>query len=284
MGLCTCSKNRKLDPTKTTTLRKQFRIDMDRRFKIIRKDLITSIIDNDCFGLDVIVVNSPTTKKQFDFPRSADKVTAFLEWLNEQENENLLTISKRIGRKISADTSWMDIYIESAYKKGILHAQSVMTTKGIEFVKREINASFFRPLHADRVGLLYTRTFSDLKGITAEMDKQISRILSEGLSKGWDTRRIARDLADRVDKIGITRARTLTRTEVIRAHAEATLNEFEEAGLDGVEVEAEWLTAGFEVCPECEELEGQIFTIEEAHGMLPKHPNCKCTWLPVIRK
>jgi hypothetical protein len=33
-------------------------------------------------------------------------------------------------------------------------------------------------------------------------------------------------------------------------------------------------------CPLCEELEGVILRIEEAHGMLPRHPNCRCSFAP----
>jgi len=27
-------------------------------------------------------------------------------------------------------------------------------------------------------------------------------------------------------------------------------------------------------------MEGEVFTVEEAHGMIPLHPNCRCTWIP----
>jgi SPP1 gp7 family putative phage head morphogenesis protein len=73
----------------------------------------------------------------------------------------------------------------------------------------------------------------------------------------------------------------LARTEIIRAHAEGTLNNFELAGLENVELQAEFLTAGDDrVCPICSALSGKIYSIKEARGIIPVHPNCRCTWLP----
>ena len=86
-----------------------------------------------------------------------------------------------------------------------------------------------------------------------------------------------------VDAIGVTRARTLARSEMTAAYAEAQLNTYEELGIEGVEVEAEFATAGDDVvCPECEELEGKIYSIEESRGVIPVHPNCRCAWIPVV--
>jgi SPP1 gp7 family putative phage head morphogenesis protein len=101
---------------------------------------------------------------------------------------------------------------------------------------------------------------------------------------------MARELVNRVDKIGITRAKMLARTEIINAHAEATLNTYDEAGLDGVTLLSEFSTAQDEsVCPICEELSQQdngngpgVFTIEQARGVIPVHPNCRCGWLPIV--
>ena len=75
----------------------------------------------------------------------------------------------------------------------------------------------------------------------------------------------------------------LTRTEVINAHAEATLNSYVEAGLEGVTVNAEYTTAGDDkMCPKCVALQGRPYTIDEARGLIPQHPNCRCAWSPVV--
>lgn len=179
----------------------------------------------------------------------------------------------------SAASSWANIYIDTAYQKGIRDAYAYMglTPPG------GLSAAFGMPIHADRVGLIYTRNYAALEGITSSMDQRISRILAQGIAEGRSPNDIAGDIEDQVD-IGITRARTLARSEIMSAHAEASLNSFREAGIEGVSVLAEFATAEDDaVCPECEDLEGKEFNLDEAEGMIPVHPNCRCTFIPVVQ-
>jgi hypothetical protein len=77
----------------------------------------------------------------------------------------------------------------------------------------------------------------------------------------------------------------LARTEIIHAHAEGQLDAFELLKVEGVQVLAEWSTAGDEiVCELCSDLEGVVMTIKEARGSLPRHPNCRCAWVPADKK
>jgi SPP1 gp7 family putative phage head morphogenesis protein len=67
----------------------------------------------------------------------------------------------------------------------------------------------------------------------------------------------------------------------IHAHAEGQLDSFEDLGVRELGITAEWSTAGDErVCPRCSALEGHIYTVEEARGMIPQHPGCRCSWIP----
>ena len=158
-------------------------------------------------------------------------------------------------------------------------------------------AGFGMPLHLDRLGVLYTRVFSELKGITAQMDQQISRILAQGLADGDNPRLLARKLVavingDGVDQLGLRdslgrfipaqrRAEILARTEIIRAHHQAMIQEYMNWGVEGVTILAEWKTAGdHRVCERCEALEGETFTLEVAMNMIPLHPQCRCLALP----
>ena len=230
----------------------------------------------DAFGL---VVN----RGEFEFTRTDAKVGAFMDWLRDQELAQGLTV--RQGARISqaAENAWTATYVESSYVRGLNQAASRLRGAGARVEQRWVDAAFRRPIHADRLGIAYTRTFSELKGITDAMDQQISRVLAEGLGSGAGPLDIARSINNRVDKIGITRARMLARTEVINAHADATLNTYKEAGLEGVDVVAEWLTA-VDACPECVALEEQgPYSIEQARGMIPVHPNCRCAWAPLVR-
>ena len=51
-------------------------------------------------------------------------------------------------------------------------------------------------------------------------------------------------------------------------------------GVTEVGVAAEWLTAEDDrVCDSCDELNGVVLTVDEAHGLLPRHPGCRCAWV-----
>ena len=238
-----------LDPTRTTVLRNTFAADLTRRFRKIRQAITESIVHNDCFGLnrERPVGLAAIPRKQFAFKTSTEKVSGFMSWLEEEVDKGVLEVHyAQAGRTVVGHSNWEKVYIDSSYKKGMSRANAELVKKGIIDPSKypgspisPIDAMFNRPIHADRVGLLYTRTFNELKGITEAMDQQISRVLSEGMAQGLGPAKMARTLTDRVDKIGITRARTMARTEVIRAHHVATINTYREAQVEGVKVKAE---------------------------------------------
>ena len=263
------------DPTRTTTLRKQFEAEFYKRFRRLKGRIRDEIDKEDGFGLK-------TNRGRFDFPRSDQKVSAFMEWMRAAQREELIGVSQGTPIDRAARQVWASTYIESAYKRGVQQAASQMRGAGATVDDRWIDAAFSRPIHADRLGLAYTRAFEELEGITSAMDQQISRVLATTIAEGRQgtsaAREIARIINGRVDKVGLVRARMLARTEVISAHAEASLNSYEEAGIEGVDVEAEWLTAEG-ACDLClEAADDGPYTLSEARGMIPLHPNCRCSW------
>ncbi len=136
------------------------------------------------------------------------------------------------------------------------------------------------PETREKVELLAGRTFDELENVTDDMANKLSRVLSDGLVQGKNPREIGLDIADEID-VSENRAQVIARTEIIRAHAEGQLEAFEKLGVDEVGVDVEWSTAGdLRVCPECAELEGTVYSIEDAHGLIPYHPQCRCSFLP----
>jgi SPP1 gp7 family putative phage head morphogenesis protein len=291
-------KVRKLDPTRTTTLRLMFVKDMDRRFNDLKRLITSAIVDRDIFGLKekprqiasfaVPGANSPDPLpgyRQFEFATSADKVDGFMEWLNRQEEKGILHTTKTSQLGTAKNKAWTDIYITDSYKKGAARAIYEMKAVGVsapDGFGLGMGFGLNTPIHADRLALLYTRTFNDLKGIDQAMDAQISRVLAQGLADGDNPIIIAKKINERVDGIGRNRARTLARTEVIRAHHSGMIQEYRNWGLAGVKVQAEWIAAGFRVCDECAKRDKKIYTLYEIEGMIPLHPNCRCMALPTV--
>jgi len=144
-----------------------------------------------------------------------------------------------------------------------------------------MSSAFHRPVSVERVKVLASRTYTEMKGITEAMSQQMSRVLVDGLIAGQSPREVAKALNERVDAIGKARAFTLARTEIIRAHANGALDGLEELGVTEVGVAVEWSTAkDGRVCPMCAAMQGVVFTIEEARGLIPAHAGCRCSPIP----
>jgi len=264
-------------------LRRQFIVEMNRRFIHLRRAIDKLVVEDDVFGL---VKPKPITfiqeRQAWRFRTNAAKVKAYRQWLQQQVDAEILTVDV-LGKP------WTSTYVESAYSKGMmraytdLHAEALAETADFyrgskaEFLR----SSFNQPIIQSKLELLGTRAFTELEGVTKAMSQQMSRILTAGLIKGDGVMAIARALKDNVSTINATRARVIARTEIIAAHAEGQLDAFELLGVEEVGIMAEWSTAGDgKVCDECAALESVVMTIAAARGLIPRHANCRCCWIP----
>lgn len=292
----------RIDPTRTLSLRRRFERDLGRRFNRLISEITDAVVRQDALVLaheERPSVESPQVHVTnvdvpiFDFPRSDQKARGFMQWLNRRVRLGVLeaAVNEGVLEPLRSEP-WTNIYIRSAYQKGIERARIEAKRAGRTTFEPQrlgtgqaaVEAAFSQPFHVDRVALLYTRSFEELHGVTDAMAQQMRRVLAEGLAEGINPREMARRLNDRVRKVGRTRARTIARTETIRAHHVATIREYEAAGIAEVEVRAEWLTAGDDrVCEQCQDMEGRTYTLEEIEPLIPAHPNCRCVALPVTQ-
>lgn len=259
----------------------------DKRIAKARQDAATSRI-------------TTPGNRAFQFNTNSQKVGQFMSWLRRQVQVGMLSVVSmdQIGDSVNA--AWSNLYIQNAYKRGVERARAQLRQAGLTdpLLTGSIEATMANPFHVDRLGLLYTRTYSELVGVTEAFDQHVSRILAQGLADGSGPREMARainkvitgrggdlSLTDSLGRFIPARRRTemIARTEVIRAHAQAQLQEFSNWGVTGVGVQAEFRTAGDNrVCTRCEALEAQRFTIEQAWGVIPVHPSCRCIWIPLV--
>ncbi len=289
-----------VDPTRTTYLRNAFERNLGKRFRVLRGRIRKLIVDEDCFGLKTGGDYRVTIMTRFNFTRDADKIEAFMAWLNEQVEKGILSgaVLPQVGTGI--EKAWTDRFIVDSYRRGVLRAKSEMVQAGYEpsplWDTGGIAAVMAAPVHLDRVGVIATRVFTELKGITDAMGRQVAAVLAQGMMDGDNPTLLARKLTKTISgpfgDLGITdtlgrfipaerRATTLARTEIIRAHHLGNVQEMRNWGVAGVKVRAELKTAGYEVCPECASLEGKVFTLDEIEKLIPVHPQCRCCALPV---
>jgi len=293
----------KADPTKTTALSNAFVSDMKRRFKELKSQITKAIVTEDAFGLNQPTIYSASPVGKFNFPRSADKVNAFMGWLDGQVQKGILSVKEGAQLGQAVEGAWTNKYISDSYNRGITRGRYELGKAGFNLpAGTTAVGSMMNPFHIDRLGLLYSRTYSDLKGITNSMDNQISKVLSQAMGDGDNPRTIARKLNAVISgggaTLGITdslgrfipaerRAAMLARTEIIRAHHQATIQEYRNWNVEGVSVQAEFSALG-DACPECQELatggvnNDGIYTLDEIENMIPVHPNCRCLALPFL--
>jgi SPP1 gp7 family putative phage head morphogenesis protein len=70
----------------------------------------------------------------------------------------------------------------------------------------------------------------------------------------------------------------ISRTETIRLANLGLLDTYKANDVNKVR----WLSAYSDrTCEDCESLNGQVFNLEESYGMIPRHMNCRCSWLSI---
>ena len=229
-----------------------------------------------------IAANSITTNDRWRFHSDPEKINTFSDWLRRR-------ILVRIFRE--RQDALLRRYIEEGFKRGAGRAFDD-TKKARRFRPGEgefyrgskeqfLRDSFGHPETVEKLKILIERTFTDLVGVTEQMATVMRRTLADGLVTGANPRTIAKALADNLEGIGINRAEMISRSEIIRAHAEGQLQAMKDLGVEQVGVAVEWSSArDGRVCPKCKPLHGIVLSLDEARGMIPRHPQCRCSWIP----
>jgi SPP1 gp7 family putative phage head morphogenesis protein len=272
----------KADPTRTTTLRRVFVTRMTGRFEKFKRHILEYVL-----GIDVDAPVGtdrprPTRNARFSFLSTRQQVEAFQAFLQRQTAYYILGTTQQ-----EIENGFWKQYVEEGYRKGAGRAfDDVRRGAAVSDFYRGsrdefLRSAFARPESIEKVKLLASRVFTDLKGVTEAVSTALSRELLDGLVQGKNPKAIAREIAKKIDTIGKVRAETIARTEIIRAHAEGQLDAFELLGIEHVGVAVEWSTAlDDRVCPLCIPLEGVVLTIAEARGAIPRHPRCRCSFIP----
>lgn len=140
---------------------------------------------------------------------------------------------------------------------------------------RDVGGKFI----SQRVQRLSLRFHNELEGVTLAIGQRLSRILHNGMDASTPPAEVAQQVADDIQGFGLHRALVVVRTEMIRAHAEGQLDALQLLGVQQVQVRAEWIASN-NACPRCSQMNGRVMTIQQARGLIPFHPNCRCAWIP----
>lgn len=272
----------RLDPTHLTGVYRRWVADLRSRWADLREGVWELLVTEDAFGL----VKDPAftilaEPQRWRFLNDTSKHVQFQRWFDQRVKEGVLAVQ---GVDMAP---WTGQYILNAYKAGVTRAYTAarpdVGAAGPDFLlgarTQFLESAFNSPAAIDKVLLLFERDYAELKGIAAHMTQEMSRVVADGLAAGIGPRELAKRLNKVLDG-HLTRAKTLARTDLTRAHAEGQLDAFEAIDPEmELEVLAEWVT-GAKPCPQCQPMAGVVLTIAEARGMIPRHPNCQCAWVP----
>lgn len=234
-------------------------------------------------GTKTPIALTPTDNKKWKYLSKANAVEEFDKWVEDKIKQTILSPTQA--------NKWQN-FIQKGFNKGAARAFDDTSKarkeiakdslRGVGFTegRREqfIRQTLSKPTAINKLKLLQQRALSDVKGMANDLLTKAKRTLTDGLVKGLNPTDIALSLS-KVLRISESRAKTIAFTELVRAHADGQLEAMEQLGVKEVGVAVEWSTTATP-CKLCQPLEGIVLTIEEAKGMIPRHPRCCCAFSP----
>ena len=134
----------------------------------------------------------------------------------------------------------------------------------------------FDLLNESALEWIETRSLALATSINETTRIEIRRQLALGFEEGESIPKLTKRIRTYYDDAHKRRAPMVARTETIAASNEGALRGYEEMGV----TKSEFYPAP-DACDECLAEVG-VYPIEEAHGKVPVHPNCRCVMLPVV--
>lgn len=168
---------------------------------------------------------------------------------------------------------------DNAVKHGQKWADKALVAQGITPASKTGTVPLSLPPERAMIELAQANMLSEIKGLTNDVSKRLSRTLVEGYSNGETINQLAKRVKVATD-FSRNRAITIARTETLRVGNEAAVERYKSHGVEQVE----YIAASDDVtCEECESLNGNIYELGSEPD-LPIHPNCRCTYAAVIER
>lgn len=198
-----------VDPTGTYRLRSKFRSAMGHRWNQLRVLTTQMITKQDLLALKsggLMNVNAPA------ITHAGSKIDVFQRWFD-------LALQNAVLQK---DGSFMRPFLTEAYNAGTQFGQMQAKTQKVHL------------LSGHRVEALQSLARVELEGIIEAVSQQAIRIVANGLLTDARPMAIARQVLNVIETVGRNRSNAMIELLVVRAHAEASLDIYEAAGLKAV--------------------------------------------------
>lgn len=110
-----------------------------------------------------------------------------------------------------------------------------------------------------------------------QLERNLNGVINDGISTGKTITEMAVSLSNIMNS-SFNDTHRLVRTETINHMNRSALQGYKDAGVKEIQW---WAAVDERTCPKCGAGHSKPFDIDKA-PILPCHPGCRCTWLPVI--
>jgi hypothetical protein len=196
----------------------------------------------------------------------------------------MVEFDRALQENLSGD--WQDEYVDASYDRGMRDGSRALRNAGITTAIMGAGALATRrqtPANVDRVLILRNTAKDEATGIASATSQQVARVLRDGVAANTPKRELLAGVNGRIEHIGRTRSKITAKTEPVRSHHKAKLQMYKDENVEEVTVEVEWVL-GSNPCPICIGLSSKTYTISEIEGMIPVHPSCECSTVPVNKQ
>lgn len=211
---CTDAKRRLADPTQTQSIRLKFKGTMRIRWQTLRAQVKAIIVTHDLLGLKG---HGLMNAAQPAIIGGGTKVQAWSRWFDMALEQSVL------GR----DGSVMRTFLVQASSLGSTMAQD------------KLSKNILSSATPHRTETIFQLAVVELQGIIEAVSQQASRAVAYGLLHNSTPMEIVRNIWDVIAKIGINRTNSMIGLLITKAHAGATLDTYEAAGITHVGLVAE---------------------------------------------
>jgi SPP1 gp7 family putative phage head morphogenesis protein len=183
---------------------------------------------------------------------------------------------------------WFYTYVEQAAARGTGQTYANLSQQSAAYAagRESLAAILISEPYQRRMALVNAREFEEMKGLTAQMKADMTRILTDGLGRGLPPREVARNLTEQAG-IEKGRANRIARTEITTALRRARWDEAEEAQVDfGLKLMLLHFSALSPTTRKTHALRhGHLYTIaavREWYSIGANAINCKCSQVETL--
>ena len=160
------------------------------------------------------------------------------------------------------------------FKAGSDVYENIMDNLGVDdfkaLSKKEMEQMLRSPWH----GSFFSKSLWEKMG---KLENNLNGIINDGMSTGRTVTEMAVSLSNIMNR-SFNDSHRLVRTETINYMNRSALRGYVDAGINKVQW---WAAEDERTCEICGANHGKIYDIKKA-PILPCHPGCRCTWIPVV--